>query len=689
MVDLFFKQILNNLPGGAIVLERRTVKFINKFALNFLKIKSKIKKTRDILKLIPNEKIFQKEFSSFLRAKSKTLEIFSKKTKKTFLIEKLQFDYQKQIYTLICFRIYEGYLSEFPKFQEREQFLRHIFDSIHVSLTVIDKDNHFIFFNKGAEELTGYKASEVIGKEKVFWIYKDPEQPKRILKKIKKQGWVHLDEVALQTKKGNEIFVELFISNLIIENEVVGSIGVGINITKRKHAEKHSKYLMNILQKTNSKLEFSLEQLKDSNTKLNLKTKQYSNMNLELINLNKRLEETLKHLNVILQNSLISIIVTDKNAKIKIFNRGAEKLLGFSAKEALKRGRISDFIINNRNIKNLIQDLKSGLKSTLLEMKHKSGRTIPVNLYYSNIKDNLGNKMGSIYIAIDISQQIKAEAEIIKKKASLEITLEELETMYEEIQASNDELERKNLELQFLNDELKKADMIKDIILQNITHELKTPLTSIIGFADILRRKSKKYDKETKEILSILNRNAERLLQLINDFLNLSILTSGKARFVFRKNNITAFMKRTIQALLKTKEMKDISIKTEFQDESFFVEYDSTKLKDALFNIISNSVKFSDKKAIIKIKLSKIREKYAEIKISDSGVGISEVVLKKIYDRFYTGYTGVTKEYSGVGIGLAIVKEIVDRHFGEIKITSKKGKGTTVKILIPIKHEVH
>ncbi|MDD3626342.1 MAG: PAS domain-containing sensor histidine kinase [bacterium] len=689
--DLILK-VFKKFSWGVVVLFKKNIVYINRIGQSILKIKaSELKTETNLIKLLPMENDFIKKLQTFLNSKNKTtcFETTSSMLDCYLLIQKESIFHRGKNYTVLFFYSFGKLLKKYSVFQDKEQFLQHIFDSINVSITVIDKKNRFIFFNKGAEKLTGYKEKEVIDKKDIFNIYQDVKDPKKFLSELKKKRSIHIPEVRLISKNKKEKWVELFISNLKKGPETIGSIGVGIDITERKHSEDKLKEALNKLQESNTQMEVALLQIDRINKELIKREGELKSVNRRLNQANSELGSTLNYYNAILNNSIITIIVTDKQGVSKVFNKGAEELTGFPSIKVVNKINLSELLYNRIDIPEIISKSSEKIEIVRTSLRNKQLKRVPVNIYFSAITDNLGNKIGGVCIAFDISAQVEAENEINNKNKALTKAYEELEVMYDQIRIVNHEMGKKNLELQFLNEELRKTDKFRETIIQNISHELRTPLTSIIGFSDILLRENIEFDNEAKEMIRILNRNAVKLLKLINNFLNLSFLAGGKIRFNFQKTDLVQIVKDSINSFIRKIEEKGINVSYSFEAEPFFAEVDSDRITEVIDNILGNAIKFSKQNSRIKILLNKTGDNFAEIIIEDTGIGIAKENLKNIFDRFYTTFEGFSKEYSGLGLGLSIVKEIVDKHKGSIQISSQLGKGTSVTVKIPIKQEFH
>jgi len=220
---------------------------------------------------------------------------------------------------------------------------------------------------------------------------------------------------------------------------------------------------------------------------------------------------------------------------------------------------------------------------------------------------------------------------------------------------------------------------IKKELVSSISHEIKTPLTVIYGYLEILEEN---IDKENLEMVKKVQEQIEKLKLLTEEMLRLSEIEEGKIREKFEKLNILEPLKNSIDLYKNLFEKKGLFIKLESQEKIFEI-LGSKKLFERLFlNLLDNSLKFTEKGGLF-IRLKK-KENFLEIEFEDTGVGIKEEDIPYIFERFYVSEKGRTKEKSGFGLGLSIVKHVVELHKGKIEVKSNFGKGTIFIINLPI-----
>lgn len=232
--------------------------------------------------------------------------------------------------------------------------------------------------------------------------------------------------------------------------------------------------------------------------------------------------------------------------------------------------------------------------------------------------------------------------------------------------------------------EKEETEKIKSRFFANISHEFRTPLTLILGPAEkILSNISKDVTKDAGTI----KRNAQRLLQLVNQLLDLSRLEACKLNLQASKGNIVSFVKGITLSFESLAEAKDITLKLKPEREYIELYFDKENMIKILYNILSNAFKFTPEDGKITVSVKEVNNQNGtasvEIKIKDTGIGIPEDDIPKLFDRFYQVDSSLTKEYEGTGIGLVLTKELVELHHGNITVESKLGAWTEFTLMLP------
>ena len=229
-----------------------------------------------------------------------------------------------------------------------------------------------------------------------------------------------------------------------------------------------------------------------------------------------------------------------------------------------------------------------------------------------------------------------------------------------------------------------KLDNMRKEFVADVSHELKTPITSIMGYADTLAEGE--YDKETQEkFLGVIASEARRMARLVSDLLTLSRYDNNEAKWEKTEFDLGDLVKKCLDSLR-------IEIDKKHQHSECFVTAnvppvfaDKYGMERVVLNILTNSIKYTGENGTIKVYVGFVYND-AYIKIIDNGIGIPEEDLTKIFERFYRVDKARTREMGGTGLGLSIAKEILDKNNGSIDIKSKVGEGTEVVIRVPTKN---
>ena len=227
--------------------------------------------------------------------------------------------------------------------------------------------------------------------------------------------------------------------------------------------------------------------------------------------------------------------------------------------------------------------------------------------------------------------------------------------------------------------ERKKIESMRNEWIANISHDIKTPLASIKGYAELM---SIDYDIEAEEVsqyAKIIENKANYIKELVDD-LNLTMkLRSGYSNISRKEKNIVSLVRTCIIDILNNANYNNVEIDFESNNESIVIEIDETLIKRVINNLIYNAIIHNNENIKIKVKI--FLDNKTHIIIEDNGKGISEIDLKYIFERYYRG-TNTGEVHKGSGLGMAIVRDVIKAHNGDIKIRSKLGIGTNIEIIL-------
>ncbi|MBI3272613.1 MAG: PAS domain-containing protein [Planctomycetes bacterium] len=230
---------------------------------------------------------------------------------------------------------------------------------------------------------------------------------------------------------------------------------------------------------------------------------------------------------------------------------------------------------------------------------------------------------------------------------------------------------------------LRRLDQMKSEFVHNVSHELRTPLTSIKAYGEALVD-FVSGDETALKFLKVIDGEADRLISLIEDLLNVARIESGKLQLNLAMHPATALVEEVLH-LSKVQSTRHQLVK-EFAPDLPMLYVDKEKLKEVAINLISNAIKYSPNGGEVRLKL-RVEEQNLRLDVVDQGMGIAPEHLPHIGEQFFRVDSSLTYKVSGTGLGLAIVKSIIEAHDGVMKVESEVGKGSTFTMLLPIRKE--
>ncbi len=363
------------------------------------------------------------------------------------------------------------------------------------------------------------------------------------------------------------------------------------------------------------------------------------------------LRESEQKYRTIIETANEGIWTIDASGKTSYVNSNMAQMLGYTEEEMLGRD-LFDFMDADARIdaESYLEIRKQGIIETYdFRFSKKDGTNLWAIVSSAPIFDKQGQYNGALKMITNITERKKAEA----------------------------------LRLENLRHEA--ADKAKSDFLANMSHELRTPLNASIGFSELLKQgMAGELNEKQKHYVDNIFTSNQFLLILINDILDLSKIEAGKIELVPAKMSVPETIKETL-TLIKEKAMKhNVLLKTEFDPELEFIEADKQRFKQILFNLLSNAVKFSKEGGGVVTIQAKKEGGMAKVSVSDTGIGIKEDNLNRLFHKFEQLENGISEKYGGTGLGLAITKQLVELHGGKIRAESMYGEGSTFTFLLPI-----
>jgi len=232
--------------------------------------------------------------------------------------------------------------------------------------------------------------------------------------------------------------------------------------------------------------------------------------------------------------------------------------------------------------------------------------------------------------------------------------------------------------------EFKKIETLKSQFVSMVAHELKTPVSAVLGFLDIINDEKIEISKEKEK--EFLERSATRLkglLDLVNDLLDISRMELGTKQREIVDIKIDEAINSTLLFLEIQIKEKGITVSTDFEDNLPAIKVDQNEINRVFTNILSNAIKYNKDNGSIKI-AARTANNYVNIEISDTGIGLKPEEKNQLFQQFYRAKNGKTRGISGTGLGLSIVKQIVESYHGKIEVESEWGIGTKFSIYLPL-----
>lgn len=368
-----------------------------------------------------------------------------------------------------------------------------------------------------------------------------------------------------------------------------------------------------------------------------------------------KLKASQQKLSFLVQQAPLAIIEMNTNQQIISWNPAAEAIFGYEEFEIIER-QLIDILVPEHlrdKIKQIYQELFISRKRKLFisENLSKDGKTIICEWYITPLINNQGNLLGIACIAVNITQRKRTELALKQAKESAEA-----------------------------------ASLAKGNFLACMSHELKTPLHSILGFSQVLTEDLTLGEKQ-RENIKIINKCGKHLLDLINNLLSRSKIEAGKVELVEKLFELPELL-RSLQEMLKIKiKEKGLALILEYDPNlPQYVINDEVKLRQVLINLLQNSIKFTHKGSVILRVKMRPEKQVLLFEVEDTGIGVAPEDLSNLFEPFSQTFRG--SQYSdGTGLGLTISREYIHLMGGEISVQSNLGAGSIFSFNIPLKKQ--
>ena len=362
------------------------------------------------------------------------------------------------------------------------------------------------------------------------------------------------------------------------------------------------------------------------------------------------------HLAAIIASSDDVIVSKTLEGVITSWNPAAERIFGYTAAEAIGQN-IRLIIPHDRwsEEDDVLARIGRGERVDHFETvrRAKDGSLINISLTVSPVKDRSGKIVGASKVARDITDRKRAEQELERLLA----------------------LEKQSRQ------QAEEASRLKDEFLAVVSHELRSPLNAITGWASLLLMRE--LDDQTRHAIETILRNAQNQTQLIADLLDVSRIVTGQLRLNVRSFKLIPVIEAAIEVVRPAADAKSIRIETILDPSAGPIAGDPDRMQQIFWNLLSNAVKFTPRGGRIQVRLQRV-DSQVEVVVSDTGRGVDPKLLPHIFERFRQGDSSTTREHGGLGLGLAIVRHLVELHGGVVNAYSGgQGKGTEFILELP------
>ncbi len=405
----------------------------------------------------------------------------------------------------------------------------------------------------------------------------------------------------------------------------------------------------------------------------------------------------------------VSIISTNPQGVMTVFNSGAEKMLGYSAQEMVGKQTPatihleSEISTRGKELSEEFGHPVEGFEVFVAKAKRegserrewtyirKDGSHLAVSLSVTAIYDQDGSLSGLLGIALDISKQKRAEEQRTKHMKELEQANIRALSMAADAEQAREEVERINQHLTSetarANDmtaQAEWANAAKSTFLANMSHEIRTPMSAIVGFSDLLAEED--LTDQQKEDINIIRCSGKRLLNLINDILDFSKIEAGQLDVEIIECSLGTLL-NSIEAVMKPlADKKSIEFKINVKNNlPAQICSDPTRLHQCLLNLINNAIKFTEQGHVhFNVSLEdRNNQPFIRFNTEDTGIGIPEDRQEAIFGAFTQADGSTTRQYGGTGLGLAVTEQLAGLLGGEVSVTSIMGKGSTFSLTVP------
>ncbi len=569
--------------------------------------------------------------------------------------------------------------------ENERNLLRTILDTLPDLLYIKDKESRFIAANKkilevmkarSFENLEGKTDFEFYPKKMAQAFYDDEQQVIKTKKPL-----INREEIGWDSEGKQCILYTTKVPFFDADGNIAGIVGVGRDITELKKYEET--------------LKKQTADLKDKNKLLEDRQEEIQKQSESLSEQNKILENERNLLRTLIDHMPDYIYIKDKESRFLTVNKrllqvmhaeSLDEIIGKTDYDSTPTKEAADLYFQDE--KRIIATGEPIINKEEIGFDENDRERI-ISTTKVPFYDADGNIAGIVGIGRDITKQKKAERQLREQAQNLQEVNVILEERQEKIQQQAEELNKQAQILKKANTQLEHLNATKNKFFSIIAHDLKNPFQAIFGFSELLLRNYDDFDSPQRmDLLGMIKTSSESAYNLLENLLQWARTQTDRIKYNPVLSDINELIDQNLTLSEASAENKHISLVSELKCSSKAFA-DKNMINLVLRNLISNAIKFTNDGGIVTVQCSDNEKKpdYIEISVADTGIGISEDNIKKLFriDEYFS--TSGTAGESGTGLGLIISKEFIEKNGGEINISSELGVGTTFTFTLPKKEK--